>query len=189
VTIESKFTERELGGCSQFKPSKVTASDPRFVVDEPNKRFANCTSRHEQGSDLKPATQPLDAACRLTIPDRNRLPHWDLAPELFEPDVSALAPPCPFRSDTYEQVGELLEQQHRETVLADWIQQRIEQVCGGRAVPRSSSESNDVVAASFRRSGRPQCLNPVTKSRKSRLFSSRGAHGENELGCTPLDSF
>lgn len=104
TTIESKFTEREFGGCSQFKPSKVTASDPRFVLDDPSKRFANCTGRHETGSDLKPATQRLKAACRLTLRDRNRLPrlYWDLAPELFEPDVYALARPCPFRADTYQ---------------------------------------------------------------------------------------
>lgn len=104
VTIESKFTEQEFGGCSQVKPSKVTRSDPRFEPGQPKTRFANCTGRHETGSDLKPATQSLEATCRLTVRDRNRRPrlYWDLAPKLFEPDVYAVARPCPFRGDTYQ---------------------------------------------------------------------------------------
>lgn len=203
VTIESKFTEREFGGCSQFKPWKVTASDPRFVLDDPKRRFADCTGPHDKGSDLKPATQPLNAACRLTIRDRNRLSrlYWDLAPELFGPDVYALARPCPFRGDTYqlmrnmsfaykwardngladfgflvmlvdsapaattmrstveefrglllreqrphlgviayEDVAELLEEQHGEQALARWIRQRIVKVCGSAPRPRPGSE-------------------------------------------------
>ena len=104
VTIESKFTEQEFGGCSQVRPSKVPASDQRFDPGEPTKRFANCTGRHEVGSDLKPTTQPLEVACRLTVRDRNRRPrlYWHLAPELFEPDVYALGQPCPFRGDPYQ---------------------------------------------------------------------------------------
>lgn len=104
VTIESKFTEQEFGGCSQVRPSRVPASDERFNPGEPTKRFSNCTGRHEVGSDLKPTTQLLEAACRLTVRDRNRRPrlYWDLAPELFEPDVYALDQPCPFRGDPYQ---------------------------------------------------------------------------------------
>lgn len=104
VTIESKFTEQEFGGCSQPRPSKVPISDPRFDPAEPAKAFSNCTGRHEVGSDLKPSTQPLKAACRLTVRDRNRRPrlYWDLAPELFEPSVYALGRPCPFRGDPYQ---------------------------------------------------------------------------------------
>lgn len=104
MTIESKFTEQEFGGCSQARPSKASPSDPRFDPGEPTKRFSNCTGRHEVGSDLKPSTQPLEAACRLTVRDRNRRPrlYWDLAPELFEPEVYALGQPCPFRGDPYQ---------------------------------------------------------------------------------------
>lgn len=104
MTIESKFTEQEFGGCSQVRPSKVPASDQRFDPGEPTKGFANCTGRHEVGSDLKPLTQPLEAACRLNVRDRNRRPrlYWDLAPKLFEPDVNALGQPCPFRGDPYQ---------------------------------------------------------------------------------------
>jgi hypothetical protein len=104
VTIESKFTEREFGGCSQFKPSKVTEADPRFERTDPKKRFANCTGQHEPGSDLKPSTRALGAACRLTIRDGSRLPrrYWDLAPGLFAADVCAQPRPCPFRDDAYQ---------------------------------------------------------------------------------------
>lgn len=104
TTIESKFTEQEFGGCSQTKPSRVPPADPRFDPADPTRRFANCTGRHEVGSDLKPATQPLQAACRLTIQDRNRRPrlYWDLAPEIFKPHVYALGQPCPFHGDAYQ---------------------------------------------------------------------------------------
>jgi len=104
MTIESKFTEQEFGGCSQVRPSKVPASDQRFDPGEPTKGFANCTGRHEVGSDLKPITRPLEAACRLTVRDRNRRPrlYWDLAPELFNPDVYELGRPCPFCGDRYQ---------------------------------------------------------------------------------------
>ena len=104
TTIESKLTEQEFGACSQTRPTKVPATDPRFDPVEPTKRFANCTGRYEVGSDLKPATQPLGAACRLTIQDGNRRPrlYWDLAPELFEPGVYRLGQPCPFRGDVYQ---------------------------------------------------------------------------------------
>lgn len=104
VSIESKFTEQEFGGCSQVRPSKVSPADPRFDPTDATKRLANCTGRHEVGSDLKPATQPLQAACRLTVQDRNRRPrmYWELAPELFQPSVTALGQTCPFRGDSYQ---------------------------------------------------------------------------------------
>jgi hypothetical protein len=192
VTIESKFTEREFGGCSQVRPSKVLSPDPRFDPEAPTKRLVNCSGRHEVGSDLKPATQQLEAACRLTVRDRTRGPrlYWELAPELFEPDVYALGQACPFCSDgyqlmrnisfalkwsrdrhlpdfaflvmlvdsapaasqmrstvegfrglllrqhrarlgvlSYERLADVLDQQHEEKALAQWIRGRITDVC------------------------------------------------------------
>jgi hypothetical protein len=61
LTVESKFTEREFGGCGQIKPQKVKRPDPRFDPENPNERFANCTGMHAVGSDQKWTTQRKEA--------------------------------------------------------------------------------------------------------------------------------
>lgn len=102
--IESKFTEREFGSCSQPRRSKLTPADARYDPEHPNLRLANCTGDHAVGSDLKPTTAHHAAACRLTVPDGRRTPrrYWTVAPELFKPSVLSAGGPCPFRTDAYQ---------------------------------------------------------------------------------------
>jgi hypothetical protein len=104
LTIESKFTEREFASCGQIKPSKVRPADPRFDRDHPDRRFANCTGMHAVGSDQKWTTKPAGATCRLTVPDGRRQPrrYWEIAPELFMPEVLATPRRCPFSTDAYQ---------------------------------------------------------------------------------------
>lgn len=104
LTIESKFTEREFGACGQIKAAKVKSHDSRFEPAQPAKRFANCSGLHGVGSDLKPTTIPLGAACRLTVQDGKRKPrrYWEVAPHLLLPPVLATPQPCPFATDAYQ---------------------------------------------------------------------------------------
>jgi hypothetical protein len=104
LTIESKFTEPEYGSCGQIKLARVRATDPRFDIADPIKKFRNCTGAHAVGSDLKPTTTALAAACRLTVKDGRRQPrrYWDVAPHLFQPSVLQTPRPCPFASDAYQ---------------------------------------------------------------------------------------
>lgn len=104
LTIESKFTEPEFGSCGQIKPLRVKPGDPRYDAAYPDRREANCSGQHARGSDRKPTTSPLGAACRLTVPDGRRAPrrYWDVAPHLFGADVTLVPRPCPFVSDSYQ---------------------------------------------------------------------------------------
>jgi hypothetical protein len=105
VTIESKFTEPTFESCGQIKRLRVKPGDPRFDPADPKRAFANCIGEHGRGSDHKPTTAHLDAACRLTIADGRRTPrrYWDVAPSLFRPEVTAVpTSPCPFASSNYQ---------------------------------------------------------------------------------------
>lgn len=104
IAIESKFAEPEFGGCGQVKPHKLRADDARYRPDQPNRRAADCNGSHAVGSDQKPTTAPLGAACRLTVKDGRRAPrrYWDAAPHLFAADVVETPRPCPFRDDAYQ---------------------------------------------------------------------------------------
>ena len=84
----------------QFSPSFL----PRFSSEHPARGFANCTGMHAAGSDQKWTTKPAGAACRLTVPDGRRQPrrYWEIAPELFLPDVLTTPKPCPFSTDAYQ---------------------------------------------------------------------------------------
>lgn len=99
IAIESKFTEPSFGQCGQV--------DPR--VDKPpgapGQRFdlgPACSGHYGPGSDLKTGTR---TPCRLATWDGSRAPrlYWDLAWELFKPDV--LVPDgrvCPFRGPSFQ---------------------------------------------------------------------------------------
>jgi len=83
MAIESKFTEREFGACSQ-------------------PRNGWCSGEHAPGSDLKHGTS---APCRLTTYDGERTPrlYWTVGEQLFRADVLA-APrsPCPFAGPSFQ---------------------------------------------------------------------------------------
>jgi hypothetical protein len=83
LTIESKFTEREFGTCSQ-------------------PRNGQCSGDHAIGSDLKMRTA---APCRLTVYDGARTPrlYWSLGTQLFRPEVLAVPRrPCPFAGASFQ---------------------------------------------------------------------------------------
>lgn len=105
VTIESKFTEPAFESCGQIKSWRLKPGDPRFDPADPKRGFPNCSGEHAHGSDHKPSTAYLDAACRLTVADGRRSPrrYWDVAPLLFRPEVTAVPrSPCPFASSNYQ---------------------------------------------------------------------------------------
>lgn len=105
VTIESKFTERTFEGCSQASPSRARPADDQLDRDRPDRIDRNCSGNHEVGSDLKPSTKALGAACRLTVQDGRRTPrrYWELAPNIFQDWVCMIpARPCPFASTSYQ---------------------------------------------------------------------------------------
>ena len=104
LTIESKFCESEFGSCGQIRPHKTKPRDQRHRPDEPNRMVSDCDGWHAVGSDHKPTTAPLQAACRLTVRDGRRAPrrYWDVAPHLFLPAVTAIPRPCPFSGDGYQ---------------------------------------------------------------------------------------
>jgi hypothetical protein len=82
LTVESKFNEPEFGSCGQLKPLRMKLDDPRYNPGFPELREANCSGHHAVGSDRKPTTSPLGAACRLTVKDGGRAPrrYWAVAP-------------------------------------------------------------------------------------------------------------
>lgn len=103
LTIESKFCEAEFGTC-QVKTVIVKPPDARAKGLSIGRPVANCTGRHGMGSDTKPSTAHLNAACRLTIADGRRAPrrYWDVAPHLFLPEILVTPRRCPFASDAYQ---------------------------------------------------------------------------------------
>jgi hypothetical protein len=104
LTIESKFCETEFGPCGQLKTAIVKPPDPRANGLPAGTAVANCIGHHAVGSDTKPTTAHLNAACRLTIADgrRARRRYWDVAPYLFLPEILATPRQCPFASDAYQ---------------------------------------------------------------------------------------
>ena len=99
IAIESKFTESSFGTCGQLRArTDIPPGDPkkRYKLDPA------CTGHHGPGSDLKTQTS---APCRLATWDGDRAPrlYWDIAWELFKPDV--LMPDgraCPFAGPNFQ---------------------------------------------------------------------------------------
>ncbi len=110
LTLESKFTEPEFGSCGQIKAKKVKPPDPRFDPANREKRFANCNGMHAVGSDQKWTTQGARKPCRLTVVDGKRQPrrYWDVAPHLFVPDILSTPQQCPWATDAYQLMRNLV---------------------------------------------------------------------------------
>jgi hypothetical protein len=99
VAIESKFTESSFGSCGQLR-ERVDV--PPGAPDNRQKLGPACTGRYGRGSDLKTRT---NAPCRLATWDGDRAPrlYWDIAWELFKPEV--LVPDgraCPFAGPSFQ---------------------------------------------------------------------------------------
>ena len=99
ITIESKFTESSFGTCGQLRARTDT---PPGAPDKRYKLGPACTGYHGPGSDLKTRTS---APCRLATWDGDRAPrlYWNIAWELFKPDV--LVPDgraCPFAGPSFQ---------------------------------------------------------------------------------------
>jgi hypothetical protein len=89
----------------QAGPFRAPPADDRVGPASPGRIDRNCSGNHEVGSDLKPSTEALRAACRLTVQDGRRTPrrYWELAPSIFQDWVCAIpARPCPFAGTSYQ---------------------------------------------------------------------------------------
>lgn len=104
LTIESKFTEPEFGRCGQTQRSTISRRDIRFDPAFSKSKAINCTGDHAVGSDLKSTTAAHSRACRLTVQDGGRKPrrYWDIAPDVFKPELLEPGRRCPFATDAYQ---------------------------------------------------------------------------------------
>jgi hypothetical protein len=180
LTIESKFCEVEFGACGQIKTAIVKPPDPRAKGRAAGRAAANCTGRHEVGSDTKPSTADLKAECRLTIADGRRAPrrYWEVAPYLFLPEILTTPRKCPFASDAFQlmrNVGFAHEWPRPPT--GGWFGTLI---CLVDRSPHAADLRERVTR--FRALLRPEFRTRVGMVSYERIADVLSAHGEAKLG-------